>query len=983
MKTETNVGRNLVERGLTGEGEDRSLLQRTTSALGWRFVAESGRLGLQIAVTIILAHLLPVEAFGVLTLAMIVIGLASQIPDLGTGHALIQKSEISPPRIRAAFTLCVLSGVALTAAMWVGAPLAAEVFHTDAVTPVLRLLAFAFLFTSLGATSRALLERQLDYRKLLKVELVSYGLGFGVVSLVLAWLDYGVWAMAWATVASAALRAVLLFVASPHPVRPSLCAAETRQLLNFGLGTSLTRLANYAAFNGDYFVVGRYLGSLALGLYSRAYQVMTLPMYQFSMVVSSVLFPTYAKIQHDRALLRRAYLSSLALSAIVVFPLLTGMGIVAPELMTGVFGPKWADAGLPLQILCVGGIFQCMYRPADCLARAKGTVYLQFCCHTLYTICVIGGSLLGSLWGITGVAVGVVGALGVVYLLTAALSLRLLQVGWWSGFFLPQLCGAVLGTAAAALTLPITLLLRAAQLPPLVIFVVGMAASFLAAVAAAVLLPRSWINKQALDALTSILQQYQGALKSQAKSILRYNKTAYKVAEVLYENGQYFPHVIREGLWRAATGWRLPPAPVQKQNAMVWEVGLPSCDEPGELIAWLRAQGVQVQEGGHTFYLPPQERLHELIPSVVAFYPPTAGFKILKDLHGPSEARYLRPDYRHVPLLMNMIGTPEEQLLTANYLYAHKLGPRIWDLTCWRAQDKNYTVFVLDHVNGDEPTADQCREFLGHLKDVVAASHLRVLIPQWEENMDFLPPRCNGNLIYSQVLACPQYVDFQNFGLTNRDAWSQEILATAKDGFHFGYGFPFRHGRCLYQSVPCLSMTGHRNTSKRWPSYLSSLQNAGLGLHGRLVLDVGCNAGMILRQALGEGAAWGIGWDRPSVITQAQELLLSMGLSRFSLVAAEMDSTYLLQNDIPAQFHDRLGEAVVFYLSVREHIGLLDTLQTMPWRAFVYEGHETESLKDAPKLLKPLLTPGVEIAASFYLADGGSRSRPVHILRRG
>jgi O-antigen/teichoic acid export membrane protein len=974
-----------VERGLEStrqrRPEDHSFFERTTSALGWRFVAESGRLGLQVLVMIILARLLPVEAFGVITLAMIVVNLAQQIPGLGTGPALIQKPEISPVRIRVAFTLSMLSGLVLTAAIWVGAPLAASVFHSDAVTPVLQLLSFAFLFTSLGATSGALLERQLNYRKLLKVELVSYGLGFAVTSLVLALLNYGVWAMAWGTVACAALRALLLLAASPHAMRPSLCPAEARQLLNFGLGTTLTRLANYAAMNGDYFVVGRYLGTVALGLYSRAYQVMTLPMYQFSMVVSSVLFPAYAQIQHDAALLRRAYLNSLALSAIVVFPLLTGMAIVAPELMTGVFGPQWAAAGLPLQILCVGGVFQCMYKPADCLARAKGAVYLQFCCHSLYTLCVIGGSLLGSFWGITGVAVGVVGALGVIYLLTTAVSLRLLQVGWWSGFFLMQLPGAILAMAVAALTLPITLLLRAAQVPPLAILAAGIAASSLAVVAAAVLLPRSWMNKEAFGALLSILQQYRAALKLKAKSVLRYNQAAYKMAEVLYENGLYLPHIIRQGLWRTATGLRLPHARVERQTAMVWDVGLPPCQEAGELIDWLRARGIEVHEGGHTIYLPPQEQLRHLIPSVVAFYPPTAGFKILKDFRCPSQARYLRLNYRHVPLLTNMIGTPGEQLLTANYLYFHKIGPRIWDLTCWRTQDKNYTVFVLDHVEGVEPTVDQCHEFLSLLKKVLATSYLRVLIPQWEENMDFMPPRCNGNLVYSQALRSLQYVDFQNFGLTKRNGWSREILADDKVLLHFGNGAPSRRAGLNHSTVSS-GTTAHRNTDHCWPRLLSGLHDAGVDLHGRLVLDLGCDAGTILRHSLAEGAAWGIGWDQPAVVNRSRELLLSLGLTRFSLISVEMNSTYSLQDDIPVHLHDRLSQSVIFCLSVRQNVGFLNSIRDMPWRALVYEGHEGESLESAQAFLKPSLAGRLQIASAFDAANENARSRPVVILTR-
>ena len=121
--------------------------------------------------------------------------------------------------------------------------------------------------------------------------------GYALISVSLALLGYGVWALAWASVIQFSLRSALLLWLSPHPKRPSLASQEARQLLTFGFGSSLSTLANYAAINGDYFVVGRWLGATALGLYSRAYQLMTLPMMQFTSVIASVLFPVYSMIR--------------------------------------------------------------------------------------------------------------------------------------------------------------------------------------------------------------------------------------------------------------------------------------------------------------------------------------------------------------------------------------------------------------------------------------------------------------------------------------------------------------------------------------------------------------------------------------------------------------------------------------------------------------------------------------------------------------
>ena len=143
-----------------------------------------------------------------------------------------------------------------------------------------------------------------------------------------------------------------------------------------------------------------------------------------------MLFPVYSLIQDESARLKRAYLASLFLSAIIVTPILACLGVAAPEIMAGVFGPEWIGAAAPLQILCVGGLFHSMYGLGDSLARAKGAVYWKFACHSIYAACVFSCSFIGSRWGINGVAVGVVVAITVIYLLMAWLTTKLVGASW-------------------------------------------------------------------------------------------------------------------------------------------------------------------------------------------------------------------------------------------------------------------------------------------------------------------------------------------------------------------------------------------------------------------------------------------------------------------------------------------------------------------------------------------------------------------------
>jgi PST family polysaccharide transporter len=950
------------------------LYGRAVSAFTWRFVSESLRFVLQLTVMVILARVVRVDQFGLLALAMVVTNLVIRISEIGIYYAVVQRKDLTDTHIRVAFTLSTLFGLFFMTVVYMTAPLAGALLRNGEVTPILRLMSVIFLFMNLGSTAMGLLQRRLDYRNLLIAELCSYGVGYALVSVALALLGYGVWALAWASVIQFLLRSALLIWLSPHPKRPSLASQEARQLLNFGVGSSLSTLANYAAINGDYFVVGRWLGATALGLYSRAYQLMTLPMMQFTSVIASVLFPVYSMIQDEDERLRRAYLNSVSLSAIIVTPTLAILAVAAPEIMVGIFGAEWAGAAAPLTILCAGGSLNAAYTLGDSLARAKGAVYAKSRCHAIYAACVFAGSYIGAGWGIVWVALGVVVATIVMYSLMAQLTNRLVGASW-KQYLLCQLPGAIIGASVVAVALPIAILLRSAQLPSLLILPAELIAAAVAAVMTGALLPRDWFNAVTFGALDKIMEPAD-KLGRLLRDYLQRRELLYKIALTPYKWYQtivFLIHVSRQGLWRAMRGSRRSALGHTGQMEMTWDAPFPPCDGAPELINWLRSQGVKVSEGAHTFYLPPQKSLGDFIPEIVNFYPPGSGFKVLKNVGPPSQTAYLVKEDMPFYLIDRLVGTPRDQLVLANYVHSLGIGPRVWDLACWKGQSNYYTVFVVDHVSGEYPTTEQCLPFLNRLKQLNTDSHLRILLPNWENNEDFAPPDCNGNLIYSNKLGRVQYIDFQSFCFTSFDAWLNEVVSNANGAYCGREEAAPRKGKRLASG----GAGGYAGECRQFIT--EAFRRASLSLDRRIVLDVGCGSGMTLHASLTAGAAWGLGWDHPAAVALAQDALFSLGTTRFSLSGANLHQKYRLEDDIPARFQSRLPDAVVF---AHKAVGVPESLRSMPWRILVYEGDESDCSEDDYNLLRPLLNAGVSVIASSHISSHDGCSLPIIILYR-
>jgi PST family polysaccharide transporter len=200
----------------------------------------------------------------------------------------------------------------------------------------------------------------------------------------------------------------------------------------FGGGFTIARIGNYLSGEADNLVVGRFLGAEALGLYSRAYYLMSVPASLFGQVLDRVLFPAMAKVQHDRRRLGLAFKRGIAVTALTILPLSVALLLLAPELIRVLLGPRWSEAIVPFQILVVGMLFRSSYKLSDSLARATGAVYRRAWRQILFAILIAVGAYLGQKWGLAGVALGVMLAITVNFMLMAQLSLRLADLTWGS-----------------------------------------------------------------------------------------------------------------------------------------------------------------------------------------------------------------------------------------------------------------------------------------------------------------------------------------------------------------------------------------------------------------------------------------------------------------------------------------------------------------------------------------------------------------------
>ena len=212
--------------------------------------------------------------------------------------------------------------------VWVLAPVVSDLFRAPALTPVLRLLGVTFLFEGMAMVGMGLLRRQLRFRELSIITVATYVLGYVVVGISLALLGAGVWSLVVGALVSSGSQTVWQYALLRHPVRPVLRWKPYQYVCGYGMRLSGAHLLDYVGSNLDTFTVGRFASTAVVGQYSRGYYLAFQPVRVYlAQTLTNVLFPHLSRIQQDSARLRRAYLSMLMLSGLLVFPVCAGMAV--------------------------------------------------------------------------------------------------------------------------------------------------------------------------------------------------------------------------------------------------------------------------------------------------------------------------------------------------------------------------------------------------------------------------------------------------------------------------------------------------------------------------------------------------------------------------------------------------------------------------------------------------------------------------------
>lgn len=332
---------------------DRSLVR----GIAWTGVGKWATQIISWISTPIVARLLSPADYGVASMALVYIGLVLLINEFGLGSAIVQRRDLTEDQLARLGGLSVLLGALFFMVSVTLATPVARFFGNREVGPVIIALSLIFLTSSFQALPRSLLTRDLRFQRLAALDSVEAVVNT-VVTLILAALGFRYWALVLGGIASRVAGTILALCWRGHrltwPTQFKTIAAPVA----FGAHIVIASLAWYAFRNADLTVIGRRLGTAALGAYTIGATLASIPVDRLGALIARATPAIFAMVQDDRAALRRYVLALTEGITLLTFPAAVGLALVAEEFVLVVLGEQWREAINPLRILALAAVYR-------------------------------------------------------------------------------------------------------------------------------------------------------------------------------------------------------------------------------------------------------------------------------------------------------------------------------------------------------------------------------------------------------------------------------------------------------------------------------------------------------------------------------------------------------------------------------------------------------------------------------------------------
>jgi len=364
-----------------------SFVTKAKSGIKWTSISALFTTILQLIQLSVLARFLDPIDFGLMAILLIIMGFSYLFLDFGISNAIIQKKEVTPNQLSSLYWLNIFLGIIIFLIINSVASQIADFYRNQRLVELIRLVSLGFIIQPFGNQFQILLRKELNFRIIVKIEIISKTISF-ILSIILAINNFGVYALVYPYLLNIFLLTILylFFGIRIHKPRFYFRKTDLKEFISFGLFQMGEKSINYFSAQIDKILIGKFLSIEVLGFYSLAWQIIIFPLSKINPIVTKVAFPLFSKIQKDKELINKFYLTAITLIMMINIPLMLGLFSVAYEFVTIYYGAHYLPSAKIIQILAFVGLLKSFGNPGGSVILAQGRADVGFYWNIFWSI---------------------------------------------------------------------------------------------------------------------------------------------------------------------------------------------------------------------------------------------------------------------------------------------------------------------------------------------------------------------------------------------------------------------------------------------------------------------------------------------------------------------------------------------------------------------------------------------------------------------
>lgn len=331
---------------------EESLKNKTVKGVGWSAIDNIVQHGITFLVGIILARLLTPDDYGLIGIIAIFTAISTALINGGFTTALIRKKDVTDDDYNTSFIVNLVVSIFLYAVIFFCAPLIADFFYRKELTALTQVASLGLIIGALAMVQQTRLTKRIDFKSQAKITIFATIVS-GIISIVMAFVGFGVWSLVAQQLINQSLRTLLLWMVNKWIPKMKFSKESFYDLFGFGWKMMVSRLIDTVWQELYQVIIAKFYTPATLGQYTRSKQFSQLLSQNLSQVIQRVTYPVLSNIQDDKQRMVLAYRQIIKVTMFVSAVSMFFLGAVSEPLLYCLIGPQWHEAAIYLPLICI------------------------------------------------------------------------------------------------------------------------------------------------------------------------------------------------------------------------------------------------------------------------------------------------------------------------------------------------------------------------------------------------------------------------------------------------------------------------------------------------------------------------------------------------------------------------------------------------------------------------------------------------------